>query len=38
MASLASASGYDDDAAAAVGGVSIGDFYRNGNFVMIRLS
>lgn len=29
---------YDDDAAAAAGGVAVGELYRNGNFIMVRLS
>lgn len=29
---------YDDDAAAAAGGVEIGEEYRNGNFKMVRLA
>ena len=29
---------YDDDTAAAAGGVRVGQQYRNGNFIMVRLS
>lgn len=29
---------YDDDSAAAAGGVEIGEEYRNGNFLMVRLT
>jgi hypothetical protein len=29
---------YDDDAAAAAGGVPVGKLYRNGNFIQVRLS
>ena len=29
---------YDDDAAAATGGVPVGKLYRNGNFIQVRLS
>lgn len=29
---------YDDDAAAAAGGVILGEVYRNGNFLMVRIS
>lgn len=38
MASLAAGSSYDDDAAAASGGIAIGQMYRNGNFLMVRLA
>lgn len=38
FAALASGTSYDDDAAAASGGVAVGQIYRNGNFVMIRLT
>lgn len=38
MASLAAGPSYDDDAAAASGGVAIGQMYRNGNFLMVRLT
>lgn len=29
---------YDDDVAAAAGGVGVGKLYRNGNFIMVRLA
>jgi hypothetical protein len=29
---------YDDDTAAAAGGVAVGELYRNGNFIMVRLT
>ena len=35
---LAAGPSYDDDAAAAVGGVAVGERYRNGNFLMVRLT
>jgi len=35
---LASSPSYDDDTGAAAGGVPVGGVYRNGNFLMIRLS
>jgi hypothetical protein len=35
---LASGPSYANDAAAAVGGVPVGGIYRNGNFLMVRLS
>lgn len=38
MASLAAGASYDDDAAAASGGIAIGQIYRNGNFLMVRLT
>ena len=38
LTDLASGSSYDDDTAAAAGGVAVGQIYRNGNFVMIRLT
>lgn len=38
LATLASGPSYANDAAAAAGGVPIGGVYRNGNFVMIRLT
>ena len=38
LSTLASGPSYANDAAAADGGVPIGGIYRNGNFVMIRLT
>lgn len=38
MASLAAGASYDDDAAAASGGIAVGQMYRNGNFLMVRLT
>ena len=38
MTALAASSSYSDDTAAAAGGVSIGELYRNGNIVQIRLT
>lgn len=38
MTALLDSPSYDDDAAAAAGGVVVGGIYRNGNFVMIRLT
>ena len=35
---LAAGPSYADDIAAAAGGVGIGDPYRNGNFIMVRLA
>lgn len=35
---LQASSSYADDTAAAAGGVPIGGYYRNGNFVMVRLT
>lgn len=35
---LASSTSYADDTAAASGGVAIGEFYRNGSVVQIRVS
>lgn len=35
---LAAGPSYNDDAAAAIGGVAIGERYRNGNFLMVRLT
>lgn len=35
---LASGPSYDDDAAAAAGGIAVGQMYRNGNFLMVRLT
>jgi len=35
---LASSPSYDNDTAAGTGGVPVGGIYRNGNFLMIRLS
>lgn len=35
---LASSPSYDNDSLAAAGGVPVGGIYRNGNFVMVRLS
>ena len=35
---LAAGPSYDDDVAAAAGGVAIGELYRNGNFIMVRIS
>ena len=37
-AQFAALGDYVDDAAAAVGGVAVGDLYRNGSAVMIRVS
>lgn len=37
-AALAGSASYANDTAAAAGGVPVGGFYRNGNFVMVRLS
>lgn len=37
-AALASGPSYDDDAAAASGGIAVGQMYRNGNFLMVRLT
>ena len=38
MNALAASSSYADDTAAAAGGVAIGELYRNGNIVQIRLT
>jgi len=38
MNALAASSSYVDDVAAAAGGVAIGELYRNGNIVQIRLT
>jgi hypothetical protein len=38
MNALAASSSYADDTAAAAGGVDIGELYRNGNIVQIRLT
>lgn len=38
FSTLASAPSYADDTEAAAGGVAIGSPYRNGNFIMVRLS
>ena len=38
LAALAALPTYANDAAAAAGGVPIGAMYRNGNFLMVRLS
>lgn len=35
---LASSTSYADDTAAASGGVAVGEFYRNGSVVQIRVS
>jgi hypothetical protein len=35
---LSGSASYDNDAAAAAGGVAVGQMYRNGNFVMVRVS
>jgi hypothetical protein len=35
---LYSSPSYDNDTQAAAGGVAVGSVYRNGNFVMVRLS
>lgn len=35
---LATGPSYDDDAAAAAGGIAVGERYRNGNFLMVRLA
>jgi hypothetical protein len=35
---LAASPSYDNDAQAAAGGVAVGNGYRNGNFVMVRLT
>lgn len=35
---LAAGPSYNDDAAAAAGGVAIGERYRNGNLVVIRIT
>jgi hypothetical protein len=35
---LQASASYANDAAAAIGGVAVGQFYRNGNVVMIRMS
>lgn len=35
---LAASSSYANDAAAAVGGVPVGGFYRNGSVVQVRVS
>lgn len=37
-ATLAASPSYADDTAAAAGGVPLNTFYRNGNFIMIRLT
>lgn len=37
-AALAASTSYADDTAAAAGGVPLNTFYRNGNFIMIRLT
>ena len=37
-ATLQASASYANDAAAAVGGVAVGQFYRNGNAVMIRVT
>lgn len=38
MVDLANQPSYANDAAAAAGGVAVGARYRNGNFVLVRLS
>jgi hypothetical protein len=38
FASVSSSLNFTDDAAAAAGGVPLGGLYRNGNFILIRLS
>lgn len=38
LVGISSGPSYDNDADAAIGGVEIGQIYRNGNFLMIRLS
>ena len=38
LSQVSSSLNFVDDAAAAVGGVPLGGLYRNGNFIMIRLS
>ena len=38
LASVSSSLNFADDTAAAAGGVPLGGLYRNGNFVMIRLT
>jgi hypothetical protein len=38
MSTLAASTSYANDAAAAAGGVALNQLYRNGNFVLIRLS
>jgi len=38
MNALAASSSYADDVAAAAGGVAVGELYRNGNIVQIRLT
>lgn len=37
-AAIAAGGSYIDDAAAAVGGVAVGHFYRNGSVVMVRVA
>jgi len=37
-AALAAGASYVDDAAAAAGGVDVGEFYRNGSVVMVRVA
>ena len=37
-ANLAASTSYANDAAAAVGGVPVGGFYRNGSVVQVRVS
>lgn len=38
LSTLANAPSYANDAAAAAGGVPLNTLYRNGNFVMVRLT
>ena len=38
LASVSSSLNFVDDVAAAAGGVPLGGLYRNGNFILIRLS
>ena len=35
---LAIGASYDDDTAAAAGDIAVGQMYRNGNFLMVRLT
>lgn len=37
-ADLAASTSYADDTAAAAGGVEVGEFYRNGSAVMVRVA
>jgi hypothetical protein len=38
LSQVSSSLNYADDTAAAAGGVPLGGLYRNGNFILIRIS